>query len=48
MMKIPSDAELDQLWRKAFGEPLPIFGAGEIVVAVLAQFEARAVKELQR
>lgn len=48
MMKILSDAELDQLWRKAFGEPLPILGAAEIVVAVLAQFEARAGKELTR
>ena len=44
MAKLPDDQELDRLWRIAFGEPLPILGAAEIVVAVLAQVQARAAK----
>jgi len=44
MAILPDDQELDRLWRDAFGEPLPILGAAEIVVAVLARFEAKAAK----
>lgn len=30
------DSELDRLWRKRFGEALPILGGGEIVRRILA------------
>ncbi|RZJ02279.1 MAG: DNA methylase [Brevundimonas sp.] len=29
------DRALDVLWREAFGEPLPILGAGQFVTQVL-------------
>lgn len=45
MAKLPDDHELDRRWRIAFGEPLPILGAAEIVVAVLAQFDLEAAKQ---
>lgn len=31
----PDDAALDALWREAFGQPLPILGAGHIVREIL-------------
>lgn len=34
------DRALDVLWRERFGEPLPILGAGEIVLEVLAMAKA--------
>lgn len=32
----PDDAELDVLWRAAFGQPLPMLGAPEIARKILA------------
>ena len=48
MAKIPDDQELDRLWREAFGEPLPMLGASEVVVAVLARYAAKAGKSAER
>lgn len=31
----PEDQALDDLWRKHFGQPLPIMGAGETVKQIL-------------
>jgi hypothetical protein len=31
----PEDAALDMLWRRTFGEPLPMMGASEIVRTIL-------------
>ena len=40
----PDDAELDELWREAFGQPLPLLGAPEIAREILAR-HARATEE---
>lgn len=31
----PEDAELDALWRKVFGQPLPMLGAPKIARKIL-------------
>jgi len=37
----PDDAELDALWRKMFGQPLPMLGSPEIARKILADHEAK-------
>lgn len=38
----PEDAALDAQWRVAFGQPLPLLGAGPLVRAILADKAADA------
>lgn len=35
------DQELDRQWREAFGEPMPILGAGDIVRRILDEISER-------
>ncbi|ADL01324.1 DNA methylase [Brevundimonas subvibrioides] len=35
------DAELDAMWRKVFGQPLPMLGAPEIARKILADHVAK-------
>ena len=37
----PDDAELDALWRKVFGQPLPMRGSPEIARKILADHMAK-------
>ena len=41
----PEDAALDARWRAAFGQPLPLLGAGEIVRTILAEQTANEHKQ---
>lgn len=40
----PEDAALDARWRAAFGQPLPLLGAGDIVRTILADQTAKSPK----
>lgn len=40
----PEDAALDARWRAAFGQPLPLLGAGEIVRTILAEVTPKDTK----